>query len=346
MLSPFPPELERLICTAIDRDASDLFLIPGEPPTLRIRGGLERMELDTVTGGFTREMAALLIGDKNLERIGPEIGEYQRSCNRPGEFNLSVAVARSCAGFTLAFRVMLPVILGVKDVALPESIVKAGDSQSGLIIFAGLAGSGKTTALYSLVDHINATTTRHICTVESPAHLYITPKRSLVQQREIGLDVPTCLAGIQAAMAQDLDVLLVKDIACVEELQACMTVAETGHLVLTQLHAESPEEAIHHMLDMFPEEALPPARKSLAAVLKAVCAQRLLPRKDQRGRVAAYGVLVPDQEMRTAIASGGDFMARKSHWPEGCQTMTEHIKQLLKTQIISDETARQAMVFQ
>lgn len=340
MMVQLPPELERLVRVAVERDASDLHLVPGEPPVLRVRGRLERLDMETAAAETTRDMAAAVIGEEALARIGPEIGEFQRSCGRPGEFNLSVAVARSSAGITLAFRIMLPIIPSVEEIALPESVVRAGEGASGLIVFAGLPGSGKTTALYSLVDHINATSARHICTVESPAHLQITPKQALVQQREIGVDVPTCLAGIQAAMAQDLDVLLLGDLTAAEELQACMEVADTGHLVLTQIHAGSPEEAIARLLDLYPDDARPTACGMLARVVQAVCAQRLLPRADDRGRVAAYGVLVPDSETRAAIASGNDLLARKSPWPEGCQTMAQHIEQLLGNGVISREAAQ------
>ncbi|MBI5093898.1 MAG: Flp pilus assembly complex ATPase component TadA [Candidatus Hydrogenedentes bacterium] len=346
MVSSFTPELERLVRTALDADASDLHLIPGDPPTLRLRGKLERMDLEEVSAERTRELAAGLIGEENLARIGLELGEFQRSCGRPGEFNLSVAVARSRCGYTLAFRVMPPTIYGVKEMALPEAVVDAGFAAHGLIVFAGLTGSGKTTAMYGLLDHINAHLARHICTVESPAHLHVTPKMALIQQREVGQDVPTRLAGIQAAMAQDLDVLMVGEVTTVEELQACMTVAETGHLVLTQIHADSPEGTVYRILEVFPDELRPTARKTLAATLRAVCAQRLLPRADGHGRVAAYGVLIPDAEMRNAIASGADFMARKSPWSDCCQTMGEHIERLLDEHVISEATARQAMTAQ
>jgi twitching motility protein PilT len=342
MMVQLPPELERVVREAVERDASDLHLVPGEPPVLRVRGRLERLDMEVVSIEATRDMAAAVIGEEALARIGPEIGEFQRSCGRPGEFNLSVAVARSYAGITLAFRVMQPIIPSVEEIALPKSVVRAGEGTSGLIVFTGLPGSGKTTALYSLVDHINAMSARHICTVESPAHLFITPKRALVQQREIGADVPTCLAGIQAAMAQDLDVLLVGDLTAAEELQACMVVADTGHLVLTQIHAGSPEDAIARLLDLFPDDVRPTACGMLARVLQVVCAQQLLPRADGRGRVAAYGVLFPDLETRTAIASGSNSLARKSPWPEGCQTTAQHIERLLEDGIISKETAQEA----
>lgn len=339
MIPSLSPELERLVRAALDADAGDLHLIPGEPPVLRVRGKLQRMEQEEISRETTREVAAMLIGEENMARVGSEIGEFQRSCGRPGEFNLSVAVARSRGGYTLAFRVAPCVIYAPEQLAMPKALIDAASAPCGLIVFAGLAGSGKTTLLYSLVDHINANEARHICTVEEPAHLCITPKKSLVQQREIGVDVPTRLAGIQAAMAQDLDVLMVGDVTNVEELQACLTVAETGHLVLTQLHADSPECAIRRILEVFPDEMRATAQKTLASVLQAVCVSRLLPRADGQGRVAAYGVLIPDQELCAAMASGTDFMSRKTPWPENCQTMKQDVERLLKQGTISEETA-------
>jgi len=171
----------------------------------------------------------------------------------------------------------------------------------------------------------------------------VAPKKALVQQREIGVDVPNALSGIEAARHQDLDVLLIGEIATVEELQACITTAETGHMVLTQLHAETPEGAIQRMIDVFPEDIRQVSRKALASVLRGVSAQRLLPKTDGKGRLAAYGVLIPDDEMRTAIAEGRDFMARKTPWPEGCQTMAEHIERLRAEGEITDETAERAL---
>ena len=163
-----------------------------------------------------------------------------------------------------------------------------------------------------------------------------------MQQREVGTDVPSVLAGIQAGRRQDLDVLFVGEIGSVDELQACVMAAETGHLVITVLHAAQPHEAIAKILDVFPDDLREIARKAVANVLRVVCCQRLLP-KQRGGRVPAYGVLAPDEEMRAAIAEGRDFMARRTPMPESCRTMADDIAALREEGSITSETAEAAL---
>jgi twitching motility protein PilT len=193
------------------------------------------------------------------------------------------------------------------------------------------------------VDHINGHRACHICTVEDPVIVPIPAKKALVQQRCVGADVPNTLAGIQAAMRQDLDVLFINEIKTVEELEAVISVAEQGHLVITVFHAAAtPEESVRRMIDVFPEDVRDVSRRAIAGSLRAVCAQRLLPRVGG-SRVAAYAVLIPDDEMRNAIAGGRDFMKRENPMPEGCQTMPEHIERLRDEGVISGETAEKAL---
>ncbi len=338
------PKVEELVREALERDASDLFLIPGEPPAMRIQGLIERTQADPLTAGEVRDMAVAAIGEENLARIGPEIGRFECWCGMPGECNLGVCVARSHGDYTMVLRTMPARIYSVEEMLIPEAMAEAALSPNGLVVVAGRVGSGKTTGLLGLVDHINATVDGcHICTVEGPSHMAITPKKALVQQREVGVDVPNTLAGIQAARHQDLDVLLVGEIVTVEELQACIGTAETGHMVLTQLHADTPEEAIQRMIHVFPEDIRPISRRALASVLRGVSAQRLVPTADGKSRLAVYGVLIPDDEMREAIADGLDFMARKTPWPEGCQTMAEHVERLRAEGAITEETADEVL---
>ncbi len=336
--------LEELIREAVARDASDLFLIPGEPPAMRLRGLIERTDADALAAEDVREMASAAVGEANLKRVGPELGTYKRWFGVAAECNVGICVARSHGDYTMTLRIMPTLIFTVEDMRFPEAMVKAALSPNGLVIVAGRVGSGKTTGLIGLVDHINATVDGcHICTVEGPSHMAIPAKKALVQQREVGVDAPSTLAGIEAAASQDLDVLMIGEIATVEELQAAITMAETGHLVLTQVHADSPEAAIQRMIDVFPEDIRAVSRKALAHVLRGVSAQRLMPTADGKTRVAAYGVLIPDDEMREAIAEGRDFMARKTPWPEGCQTMAEHIQQLLAEGTIDEATAKRVL---
>jgi len=344
MKTRLPSELERLVREAVDRDASDLFLIPGEPPAMRLRGVIERMDVDALTAEAVRSMAEEVIGRENLVQIGPKLARFQQWCGSPGEFNLSVCVARSHGDYTIAFRIMPTRIFTADEVSMPPAIVKAAAPLHGLIVLSGLTGSGKTTTVYALLDHINATAGGcHICTVEGPSHMLIPSKKALVQQREIGVDVPDALAGIQASADQDLDVLYIGDEADTEALLAGIGLADMGHLVITQMHATAPEDVISRIIDAFPDAARDLYRRMLARVLRAVSAQILLPRAGGKGRVPAYGILIPDEEMRQAIAEGRDFMERRTPWPEGCQTIAEHLQRLLGEGIVSEEAVGNAM---
>lgn len=338
-----PPELEQLVRTAIARDASDLFIVPDEPPAVRLHGAIERLDAPGVPAEETERLALAVFGGVQVGRLGLQTGVLKRWCGLPGEYNASVAVSRSAAGYALALRIMLPRVLSVREVLLPDAMVEAGLSRHGLIIFSGRIGSGKTTALYSLLDHINAHAPCRICTVTDSDYMWLTAKKALVQQFEVGRDVPGTLSGIRAAVSQDSDVLFVGELAGVEELQACITAAELGSLVITQLHAPTPEGAIQRIVDTFPEEMRRVSLGAFARVLRAVSAQCLLPRASRKGRVAAYGVLIPDDEMRAAIAAGRDLMARKTPWPTGCQTIAEHVRRLASEGVISEETAAVAL---
>ncbi|MFC1736959.1 ATPase, T2SS/T4P/T4SS family [Candidatus Hydrogenedentota bacterium] len=221
-------------------------------------------------------------------------------------------------------------------------MLEAVMSPTGLVIFSGLAGSGKATTAYTALDYINANSPCHICTVEDAMTVQITPKKAIVQQREIGVDVPNCLAGIHAAARQDLDVLFIGEIKTFEELRAAITIAETGHLVITVFHsAAMPEDVIRRMIDVTPDELRDVTRRALAGALRGISTQILLP-KEAKGRTAAYAVLIPDDEMRRAMLEERDFMDRKT-LPEGSRTMAEDIEALRRDGVISDATATRAL---
>jgi twitching motility protein PilT len=164
-----------------------------------------------------------------------------------------------------------------------------------------------------------------------------------VQQREVGVDVPSVLAGIEAAMMQDADVLLVTEVKTLEDLQACITAAETGHLVIIVLHpAATPAEAIRRIMDIFPEDIADAARRAFANVLRGVSTQLLLP-KIGGGRVPAYGVIIPDDEMRSAIIEGRDILHRESPLPDGCTDLATEIERLRNEGRVTDDSARRTL---
>lgn len=346
MAMNIPARLQAVIDKARALDVSDIFLIPGEPPTLRVRGVIQRGDDDPLTANEVAETAAAIVDRESLEKIGKEVGEVHRSFELPGEplMNAKIGIARSDGNLTVAIRLFPSRILTLEQVGYPKAMLDALATHWGLVVLCGKVGSGVSTCAYSLIDHINAEWPCHICTVEDPVVTRITPKKALVQQREVRVDVPNAVVGIRAAQEQDLDVLYLDTPRCLEDLEACLTTAEGGHLVITVLHAvNTPEEAIQRMVEGFPEDVRGTIRRVIAGVLRGVSSQLLLHRADRPGRVAAYGVLLVDEEMRAAVAEGSDIMVRRTPMPSGCQTLTEDIQRLLREGIISEETARRAL---
>ncbi len=343
MTMNIPPELERLMREAVERDASDLFLIPGEPATFRVNGLIERLERDPFTAQEITGIAVAIFGNENLTRVGNETGVIRRSCQLDDQIYGRVSLARAYGDYTISVARVGMAFMGVDELRLPTPMVDAILAPNGLVVLCGGVGSGVYTCAYSLLDHHNAQCADHICTVEPMVFGRMIPKRSIVQQREIGVDVPDCLTGISAAMNQDPDLLYVSEIKSLEELQACITAAVTGHLVLTVLNLRiSPEAAVERLIDIFPEDIRDVSRKDLAKVLRCVSSQRLQ-RKDGGGREAAFGVLVPDDEMRRAIAEGRDVMDRKGPMPDGYQSIVDDIGRLRDEGVISKETASKTL---
>jgi twitching motility protein PilT len=336
MVKKAKKSMSDIVNLAIKRKASDLFFIPGEPPSIRVKGKIERMEYDILSPKDTMEMAEDILGRDRMKQIGTDLGEIHKSKQLyTKDYNLVFNVSRSKGNYTIAIQLIEAVIASPEDTRLPESVLKEAEKGSGIIIISGIVGSGKTTSAYSLVEHINRTSSCHICTVEDPIYLGFTPKKAIIQQREVGTDVPDVLSGIRAAMRQDLDVLFIGDISSIEELQACITMAETGHLVVTIMHATSPEDAIRRIVHIYPEDIRAAACKTLARTLAVVTAQRLFPRADKKGRVAAYDVLIPDATIRRKIEKGQDI-GDYSRIP-GCQTMHQAIRKLIQKGSISKD---------
>jgi twitching motility protein PilT len=254
-----------------------------------------------------------------------------------------MTVARSTGVYTIVLRVYPQTILDIKAAGFPESMIKAAESSHGLVVVAGPTGSGKTTSVVSLVDHLNATRACHISTVEDQVVYRLTPKRAIIQQREVGTDVPDVVAGIVAAYGQDLDVLYVNEMKRAEEVAAVITGAETGHLVIIGMHGESPEDAVYRLVEVFPPDEQPAIRRRLAGVLRATSVQVLLRKVGGKGRVAAYGVMIPDEETRRTIIDGKELAPWTACTRPGGQTLAEGIRRFRDAGTISAEEAERAL---
>ncbi len=337
------PKLEELLLSAAERDASDLFLIPGEPPAQRLRGKVERLDETPLTAEEIEEIAAVAIGRDELAKIGAEVGDRQRTFRLATGHNVRVCVSSVSGNYSVVTQIMLNRILSVEQTGIPEAILEAAMRPSGLIVVSGVVGSGMQTSAYSLVEYLNINRGGHICTIEDPCVILFEPKKALIQQREVGVDVADARAGFRVAWHQDLDILFVNKLTSLDEIEGCIAVAETGHLVIVTLHgASTPQDAITRLIEVFSPERRPLIAKPLSKVLIGVMAQVLLPKKE-KGRVAAYGTLIPDQEMREAIAEQRDVFTRKNPLPEGCQSLPDHIEKLRADGVITEEAARKAL---
>jgi twitching motility protein PilT len=309
-----------------------------------VRGKIERTDGPVLSPDQIRSIALAAVGEQRLEKMAAESGRLVVSCALPGVISGQMCVASSRSDYTITVRLIGCRIMSPQDLAVPEAFVQAAKARNGLLLFTGIPGSGKTTTVFSILEQINRQEARHICTVEDPIGAVLTPKQSLIQQREIGVDVPDGLAGIAAAMRQDADVLFIGQLKTVEEVQAVLTAAQMQYLVLTQLEtARTPQMAVQRLLEIQPSDQLATFRRRLAAVLQGAIGQVLLPRLDGRGLVAAYGVLIPDEGMRRAIADGRDPFACGQPLPAGCQSLVDHIERLRRERVVSEAVAQDAL---
>jgi len=336
-------QLERCIGEAQERGATDLFLLPGEPLSMRVTGEIVRTEGPLIEAPEIQRIAEALVGSDRVEKIGAEVGEISTRKGLPEEVNARATIARSRGNLTLSV-ILLPHELYTPDeLHVPEALVQSVCAPSGLVVITGPVGSGMQTVGCSLVEYINGHDACHIATVEDPIRVRFTPRKAIIQQREVGVDVPDGLAGIRASIRQDADVLFVNQIRMVEELEACLAAAESGELVIVVLHVAATQEgAVQRLVEAFPEDARAAARRSLAQVLKCVSVQRLFPRIGGV-RVAAYGVVVPDAEMRRALAEGHDWRKRSTPLPQWWVSIVDDIQRLEREGLITPESARKGL---
>ena len=337
------PELEHLMQEAFDKNARLFYLIPNEPPVFRIKNSIQRSQGDSFTAEQIKDIATAALGKDALKDIGSETGQLTTLCTLPGIVDGRMHITKISGDYAITIYLMPTSLPDVDCVRVPKAILEAAMLSRGLVLFSGPTGSGKTTSLFSTLDYINSKKSCTICTLEYSIEYHLTPKMALIQQREVGVDIPDMLSGKSVALSQDPDVLMIGELRSSEEIQSSVTIAQLGCLVLTQVHTDSPEAAIERMIDVFPEENKPAFRRDLARYIEAVCAQKLLERADGKGQVAVYGVLIPDDQMRKAIAEGCDIFDRKTPLPDGCQTIAEDIEKLQREGVIDEKTMDKAL---
>lgn len=299
MLEP----LNDLLTHLVRSDASDLHLKAGQPPIFRIRGELVRMPDLAFSEAEHNRLLFDILNDERQERLRTD-KEVDLSYNVPGiaRFRVNMFWQRQHVG--AVFRVIPHKIRSIDELSLPEVTKRIALLPRGLILVTGPTGSGKSTSLAAMIDHINTNSRSHVMTIEDPIEYVHRDKMSIINQRELATDTHSFSDALKHVMRQNPDVILVGEMRDLETIQLAITAAETGHLVLSTLHTVDAAQTIDRIVDVFSPEQQPQIRTQLSVTLQAVVSQTLLPRKNKPGRVAAFEVMVATPAIRTMIREG------------------------------------------
>jgi twitching motility protein PilT len=328
---------------AVERGASDLHLTVGLPPVLRVDGALEPAgDVPPLAPEDTEAAARAALPPAAYERFRAD-GETDAAWQAGETARFRVHAFRRDGHAALALRRIPARPPSVEELGLPPAVVEFSRLRGGLVLATGPAGCGKTTTLAALIDRINRDEARHIVTLEDPVEYVHPHRRSMVNQRQVGRDTRSFDRGLRAALREDPDVILVGEMRDRETVGIALTAAETGHLVLATLHTGDAAQAVDRVIDAFPSEQQPQARAQLAGCLAGVVAQRLLPRADGNGRVAALEVLVATAAVRNLIREGKTFQipsAIQTGHQAGMRSMESALRQLVSQGLVRAADAR------
>ncbi len=341
-------DIDELLRTAVESGASDLHLKVGSYPMMRVNGSLlpasevRRLGLDD-----TEAMAASILSPAQQQKFR-EHQEVDLAYSVPGlgRFRCNVFRQRSTVGIVL--RIIPTRISSVEELHLPHVLETIAEEERGLVLVTGTTGSGKSTTLAAMIDHINNTRSAHVMTVEDPIEYLHRDNRSIVNQREVAVDTVSFAHALRSALRQDPDVILVGEMRDLETIETGLLAAETGHLVFSTLHTLDATETVNRIIAVFPPHQQRQVRLQLASVLRAAISQRLIPRADGLGRVPAVEVLIATAFVRDCIVDKdrthliqGAIAAGTSQY--GMQTFDQSIFSLYKRNMITlDEALRWA----
>jgi twitching motility protein PilT len=292
--------VDDLVRLLVDEGGSDLHLKVGSPPAMRVKGGMQRSEHESLTPRDTEEILAEILPDKLSEEFAAQ-GEADFSYAVEGVGRLRVNAFRQRGSVSLVMRHIPFGVPRFEDLGLPQAIRKLSSEERGIILVTGTTGSGKSTTLASMIDLINRHQSKHIVTIEDPIEFLHRDEQSLVNQREVGADTESFARALRRVLRQYPDIILIGEIRDAESAQIALSAAETGHLVLSTLHTVDATETVNRIIDLFPPHERGQVRTMLAGTLRGIIGQRLLRTADGEGRVAACEVLVTTNRIRDFI---------------------------------------------
>lgn len=336
--------IDELLQVMVAQKASDLHMKAGSPPVIRVDGELHLLDAPPMTPEDTKDIAASIMTDKQIRRFS-EHNEIDFAYSAPQLGRFRVNVFRQRGSISIAMRQVATQIPSFEELHLPEIIKRLAIEPRGLVLVTGTTGSGKTTTLAAMIDHINNTMRKHIVTVEDPIEVLHKDRKAIINQREIGLDTETYASALKYVLRQDPDDILIGEMRDTETVSAALTAAQTGHFVMSTLHTIDAQETINRIIDFFPLHQQKQVRIMLAGTLKGIVSQRLLPRADGQGRVPAVEVLVMTNRIRDFVLdpdqTGMISQALKEGEFYGMQTFDQALLRLYEDGMITLHDAAQ-----
>lgn len=339
-------DITQLLAFSMQNNASDLHISSNQPPIVRVYGEMKRVKMDALASDDIRTMLFSIMTEEQRAEYEKDMEiDFAISFGEKARFRVNAFTTRE--GAAAVFRSIPSDIPTMEELELPPVMKRFAELEKGIVLVTGPTGSGKSTTLASMINHINQTMGKHILTVEDPVEFFHTSQKSLVNHREVGTDTKSFNRALKSALREDPDVILVGEMRDHETISLALTAAETGHLVFGTLHANSAAKTIDRIIDVFESGDKEMVRAMLSGSLQGVIAQTLLKRADGSGRVGAFEILVGTNAVRNLIrenqiAQMYSMMQTGARY--GMVTMEEAIQNLAEGGIISRAEARKALL--
>ncbi len=337
-------KLDALLKTMVKQDAADLYLAVGAPPSITTKGKFVRIGSDKLTPDQIKDMAYGLMRDDQKQDFEENLElNVAYSIGGLGRFRVNIMQQRNTV--SMVIRQIKLDILTLEDLKLPDVLSELALMDRGLVLVTGATGSGKSTTLAAIIDHRNRKQGGHIITIEDPLEFIHPHKKSIVTQREVGMDTMSYKNALKSALRQAPDVMLIGEIRDRETMEAAIAFSDTGHLVFSTLHSNNANQTLERILNFFPVEEHPMVYMQLSLNLNAVVCQRLISRTDGKGRAAVLEIMLGSPRIADLIHKGDTaglkgVIASSRH--EKMQTFDQHLFDLYKENVIDEDTAMRA----
>jgi twitching motility protein PilT len=337
--------IEPYLRALVECGGSDLHCKVGSPPRVRIDGRLRKLQAPVLTPADTEAFVAQVLREDLIEEFQKSNeADFAHSIAGVGRFRVNAFRSRGSAG--LVFRRVSIGAIPLDDLGVPPVLTSLAMEPRGLVLVTGPTGSGKTTTLAGMVDHVNNNREVHIVTIEDPIEVLHYDKLGMINQREVRVDTDDFANALRAAMRQDPDVILVGEMRDAETVKAALAASETGHFVMSTLHTTDAQETINRIIDFFPPHEQKQVRLSLAGALRGIICQRLVPRADGLGRCVAMEICINTGRVADAVSDPdktstiGQLIGEGGFY--GMQTFDQHLVALIRDGVITLEAAMQA----